>query len=83
MWERRSFPPLPSAAPPLAAEQERLAYSVQEAAGLLGVDYFSIYRLPVTERGVTTFLARCEGDVFARGDSRVSPEGQTAARSVR
>lgn len=26
-------------------EQERLAYSVQEAADLLGVDYFSVYRL--------------------------------------
>ncbi len=28
-----------------AAERERLAYSVQEAADLLGVDYFSVYRL--------------------------------------
>lgn len=27
------------------AEQERLAYSVHEAADLLGVDYFSVYRL--------------------------------------
>ncbi len=27
------------------SEQERLAYSVQEAADLLGVDYFSVYRL--------------------------------------
>jgi excisionase family DNA binding protein len=27
------------------AEQERLAYSVQEAADLMGVDYFSVYRL--------------------------------------
>jgi excisionase family DNA binding protein len=26
-------------------EQERLAYSVREAADLLGVDYFSVYRL--------------------------------------
>lgn len=26
-------------------EQERLAYSVQESADLLGVDYFSVYRL--------------------------------------
>jgi excisionase family DNA binding protein len=32
-------PPLP------VPEQERLAYSVQEAADLLGVDYFSVYRL--------------------------------------
>jgi excisionase family DNA binding protein len=29
----------------LAAETERLAYSVQESADLLGVDYFSVYRL--------------------------------------
>jgi excisionase family DNA binding protein len=29
----------------LAAEAERLAYSIQEAADLLGVDYFSVYRL--------------------------------------
>jgi excisionase family DNA binding protein len=28
-----------------ASEPERLAYSVQEAAELLGVDYFSVYRL--------------------------------------
>jgi excisionase family DNA binding protein len=26
-------------------DPERLAYSVQEAADLLGVDYFSVYRL--------------------------------------
>jgi excisionase family DNA binding protein len=33
---------------PLAAnitETERLAYSIQESADLLGVDYFSVYRL--------------------------------------
>ena len=34
--------PTPQAPVP---EQERLAYSVQEAADLLGVDYFSVYRL--------------------------------------
>ena len=28
-----------------AAEKERLAYSLKEAADLLGVDYFSVYRL--------------------------------------
>ena len=28
-----------------AAQAGRLAYSVQEAAGLLGVNYFSVYRL--------------------------------------
>ena len=33
----------PSQAP--AAEPERLAYSLHEAADLLGVDYFSVYRL--------------------------------------
>jgi excisionase family DNA binding protein len=27
------------------AETERLAYSIQESADLLGVDYFSVYRL--------------------------------------
>ena len=32
-------------APPTAGEKERLAYSVQEAADLLGVHYFSVYRL--------------------------------------
>ncbi len=31
--------------PVALAESERLAYSVQEAANLLGVDYFSVYRL--------------------------------------
>jgi excisionase family DNA binding protein len=30
---------------PSAAPTERLAYSVEEAAGLLGVNYFSVYRL--------------------------------------
>ena len=29
----------------LIAERERLAYSIHEAANLLGVDYFSVYRL--------------------------------------
>ena len=27
------------------AQKERLAYSIKEAAQLLGVDYFSVYRL--------------------------------------
>jgi excisionase family DNA binding protein len=31
--------------PPVTASSERLAYSVQEAADMLGVNYFSIYRL--------------------------------------
>jgi excisionase family DNA binding protein len=31
--------------PTAAAEKERLAYSLKEAADLLGVDYFSVYRL--------------------------------------
>jgi excisionase family DNA binding protein len=35
--------PLPSQA--IADEPERLAYSIHEAADLLGVDYFSVYRL--------------------------------------
>ena len=33
------------AAPAKGGDQERLAYSVQEAADLLGVHYFSVYRL--------------------------------------
>jgi len=36
-----SLPPSPVP----VAEPERLAYSIQEAADLLGVDYFSVYRL--------------------------------------
>lgn len=35
----------PSSTATPANEQERLAYSVQEAADLLGVNYFSVYRL--------------------------------------
>ena len=31
--------------PPPEPETERLAYSIQESADLLGVDYFSVYRL--------------------------------------
>jgi len=30
---------------PAATPTERLAYSIQEAADLLGVNYFSVYRL--------------------------------------
>lgn len=38
--------PLESASTKTATvETERLAYSVHEAADLLGVDYFSVYRL--------------------------------------
>lgn len=40
--------PAPTEAPTnagLTTEAGRLAYSVQEAAGLLGVNYFSVYRL--------------------------------------
>jgi len=36
---------IPSPPQSSTTEQERLAYSVQEAADLLGVDYFSVYRL--------------------------------------
>jgi excisionase family DNA binding protein len=38
-----SDPSSPSTA--TVPESERLAYSIQEAAELLGVDYFSVYRL--------------------------------------
>jgi excisionase family DNA binding protein len=34
-----------SSPPGPADERERLAYSIHEAANLLGVDYFSVYRL--------------------------------------
>lgn len=37
--------PLSTAISSAAPEVERLAYSVQESADLLGVDYFSVYRL--------------------------------------
>jgi excisionase family DNA binding protein len=30
---------------PVTAPPERLAYSIQEAADMLGVNYFSVYRL--------------------------------------
>jgi excisionase family DNA binding protein len=36
-----------SETPPPDAVSERLAYSVQEAADLLGVNYFSVYRMIV------------------------------------
>ena len=36
---------VPKTEPPPTAASERLAYSVQEAADLLGVNYFSVYRL--------------------------------------
>lgn len=37
----------PAPPPPqeIFAETERLAYSIKESAALLGVDYFSVYRL--------------------------------------
>jgi excisionase family DNA binding protein len=36
---------VPKVEPPPAAAPERLAYSVEEAAAMLGVNYFSVYRL--------------------------------------
>lgn len=44
-WRAFMDMPVTSSMPPEPPEQERLAYSVQEAADLLGVDYFSVYRL--------------------------------------
>jgi excisionase family DNA binding protein len=38
-------PAQPSNNQATATESERLAYSIREAASLLGVDYFSVYRL--------------------------------------
>ena len=37
--------PKTEAPPPNRQPAERLAYSIQEAADLLGVNYFSVYRL--------------------------------------
>jgi excisionase family DNA binding protein len=34
-----------SALPPALMQTERLAYSVEEAAELLGIHYFSVYRM--------------------------------------
>jgi excisionase family DNA binding protein len=36
---------VPKPEPPPTAAPERLAYSVEEAAAMLGVHYFSVYRL--------------------------------------
>jgi len=35
----------PAEAPTISKPPERLAYSIQEAADMLGVNYFSVYRL--------------------------------------
>ena len=35
----------PQAAPPVLPDSQRLAYSVEESAQLLGVHYFSVYRM--------------------------------------
>ena len=35
----------PAEAPTIPKPPERLAYSIQEAADMLGVNYFSVYRL--------------------------------------
>jgi excisionase family DNA binding protein len=37
--------PIPSLPSSETLEQERLAYSLKEVGALLGVDYFSVYRL--------------------------------------
>jgi len=36
---------VPQSEPPPTATAERLAYSVEESAAMLGVHYFSVYRL--------------------------------------
>jgi len=36
---------VPQSEPPPTAATERLAYSVEESAAMLGVHYFSVYRL--------------------------------------
>ncbi len=44
-WSFNSMKTSDSLSPTPAFEPERLAYSIHEAASLLGVDYFSVYRL--------------------------------------
>ena len=41
-WKRQLYRRL---RPRTSRKTERLAYSIQESADLLGVDYFSVYRL--------------------------------------
>jgi excisionase family DNA binding protein len=43
--EKGCEPAPPSTAKQTAPQRERLSYSIHEAADLLGVDYFSVYRL--------------------------------------
>ena len=45
------------------AEPERLAYSLQEAADLSGVDYFSVYRL--IQRGKFARVAHFAGSYLS------------------
>ena len=46
MNEATVLPPVPASKIDLAENRDRrLAYSIHEAAELLGVDYFSVYRL--------------------------------------
>jgi excisionase family DNA binding protein len=54
--------PSPSQAP--AAESDRLAYSLHEAADLLGVDYLSIYRL--IQRGKLRACRALRGKFIAK-----------------
>jgi hypothetical protein len=58
----------------LAIEPERFADSTHEAANLLGVDYFSLYRL--IQRGKLRRLSRTSGKVArsARGIVATSEE---------
>lgn len=44
-WRDMEISATPSPSNPLTPETERLAYSIQESADLLGIHYFSVYRL--------------------------------------
>ena len=68
---------------PSLAETERLAYSIQEAADLLGVHYFSIYRL--IQRGKLRACRALRGKLLVPRSELLRllapPEDQLSGRS--
>jgi excisionase family DNA binding protein len=57
---------VPNPQPPPFKPPERLAYSVQEAADLLGVNYFSVYRL--VQRGKLKVCRALRGKLLVPRD---------------
>src|SRR5580658_4480158 len=61
-------PPIPARKAELAENRERrLSYSIHEAADLLGVDYFSVYRL--IQRGKLRACLLCEANSSCHAQS--------------